>query len=225
MAPKNLLVSYLCLVLSVGPAGIARAADDPSGTASGTAPDTRYPGPSSRPAPTLLNGASDFAGDLGGKRVASSRPYGSSVLSTMDDNGVSGRGAEFISGYYPGAVLMPVRLWGAVRQTGVHHVPARTDLTQLLTLAGGPTNDAELDEVAIQRTAKDGSFQTLHIDLKEFVRGTPSKPVELEPGDVVIVPAAKPLIGPNALTMITVITSIIGVTATVLLVSNQLSKK
>src|SRR5207244_1830868 len=64
------------------------------------------------------------------------------------------RGNEFVSGDTPGAVLMKVNLWGAVNRPGIHYVPLRTDLVTLLSYAGGPMPNAEMDQMLIKRRAK-----------------------------------------------------------------------
>ena len=58
-----------------------------------------------------------------------------------DKNGAdryTGRGSEYVSGAQTGNVLMRINLWGAVGKPGIHHVPAKTNLINLLSYAGGP---------------------------------------------------------------------------------------
>ena len=118
---------------------------------------------------------------------------------------------------------MPVRLWGAVRQPGLHQIPSGTDLMQLLTLAGGPNADAELNDVTIKRSTKDG-YKVIRVALNDFIESPNGKAMELEPNDIVILPATKPFINSNTLTLISVITSIVGIVASSVIIANQIKK-
>ena len=46
-------------------------------------------------------------------------------------------------------VLMPVNVWGEVRNPGVHMVPWDADLRDALSAAGGPTSSANLSKIKI----------------------------------------------------------------------------
>jgi len=62
--------------------------------------------------------------------------------------------------YYYGqgqGVQIDVNLWGEVKQTGKMIVPYTTDIISLISLAGGPTPNAKLDEVRIIRYAMQDS--------------------------------------------------------------------
>src|SRR4051812_38256259 len=81
---------------------------------------------------------------------------GGSGYSLMPEIPGAGGGSEYVSGNFPGAVLIPINLWGAVGKPGIHHVPTRTDLVTLISLAGGPTGDASLGDVSIKRRSQKG---------------------------------------------------------------------
>ncbi len=46
-------------------------------------------------------------------------------------------------------ILMPVNVWGEVRNPGMHMVPWDSDLSDALSAAGGPTSSANLSKVKI----------------------------------------------------------------------------
>ena len=80
------------------------------------------------------------------------------------------RGAEYVSGNQPGTVLMRVNLWGAVNRPGIHHIPIKTDLMSLVSYAGGPKNDALLDEVTIKREVGN-TRKLIKVDVEELIQG------------------------------------------------------
>ena len=55
----------------------------------------------------------------------------------------------------PTSVNIKVQLWGYVRFSGYYIVPAGISLNELISLGGGPTEDAKLDEIRIV-TIKEG---------------------------------------------------------------------
>ncbi len=59
----------------------------------------------------------------------------------------------------PGELTMEVNIWGSVRSPGRYEVPISTNLVQLVSYAGGPTQDAVLDEVRVTRFSKNPSGQ------------------------------------------------------------------
>ncbi len=88
-----------------------------------------------------------------------------------------------------------VSLWGFVKFPGRYVVPLNTSATDLLSLAGGPTDDAHLDELRIYRQ-NENSTQTLlkfnYNDLlweEELITNNREIP-ELLAGDVLVVPGS-----------------------------------
>jgi protein involved in polysaccharide export with SLBB domain len=73
-------------------------------------------------------------------------------------------------------------IWGSVRRPGIHLLGPETDMTELLSSAGGPTEDATLSKVDIIRGI-DRRIERLN--LKEIFES--GENVGLVPGDVVIV--------------------------------------
>lgn len=82
-----------------------------------------------------------------------------------------------------------VCIWGQVNKPGLYAVPDGTDLISLISMAGGPTDDAKLSQVVVVRAAgrAEGS---LTIDLRSYVRsGNRGQIPMLGPGDTVVIPA------------------------------------
>lgn len=134
-------------------------------------------------------------------------------LSTSHELLNLGKGAEFVSGNYPGAVLIRVNLLGSIQRSGIHHVPTRTDLLTLLALAGGPTADADLTEVVLKRK-KRGREEVVPLNLEEIVKEPGNRGPELEPNDMVFVPAKTPLINPNVVTTVSLLSSVLAIVVT-----------
>jgi len=82
-----------------------------------------------------------------------------------------------------------VHIWGQVNKPGLYAVPDGTDLISLISLAGGPTDDAKLSHVVVVRAGvhTEGS---LTVDLRGYVSsGNRTQIPVLGPGDTVVVPA------------------------------------
>jgi hypothetical protein len=109
-------------------------------------------------------------------------------------------GSEFMSGQEPGTVMMKVNLWGAVRKPGIHHIPVKTDLVGLMSFAGGPNDNAIIDEITIKR--QQGNKQTkINVNLSQLIHGEYSANLTLQPDDIIVVPADEPWISQNAFTV------------------------
>lgn len=107
----------------------------------------------------------------------------------MANRNVTGKSVNY---YYakPGDITVTVSLWGFVQKPGLYEVSSSTNLIQLLSLAGGPTNYADLDNIRIIRSQKDKNGKIikkeLKINLEEIVKLTDEQ-IKLQPGDVVYV--------------------------------------
>ena len=99
--------------------------------------------------------------------------------------------ADKESDYITGQELklkLKVNIWGQVRSPGEYIVEDGTNIIGLISLAGGPTDYANLKKVKIIRHV-DGKKQIIKIDIKKFVDSPETMKIpELKPGDVVIVP-------------------------------------
>lgn len=71
-------------------------------------------------------------------------------------------GSVYYNQSVKGKVLVPVNYWGQVTLSGLHFVPAETNLIQGLSMAGGPNGTSKLSNVKLIR--KNGK----KITIKEF---------------------------------------------------------
>lgn len=140
-----------------------------------------------------------------------------------DVNRFSSRGRDipasnvFVYGDPTLDLLVPVKVIGAVEKAGIHFVPKSTDLLTLLSLAGGPSRDAEADNITIKRI-EEGRVTILRADLDAMVSATDEDPIELRANDVVMVPQSQPIISDNVLRVIGFLGGIAGLlTVTVVL--------
>ncbi len=94
--------------------------------------------------------------------------------------------------YYlsPGAdnqLLIKVNVWGEVSKPGIVEVPDNTNLLSLLSMAGGPTENAKLSKVKIVRNFSENRIFTVNV--KDCVRNGKAEQIPMiKPGDTVIVP-------------------------------------
>lgn len=78
-------------------------------------------------------------------------------------------------------------IWGEVKSPGLYLVPDNTDILTLIALAGGPTDDARLQDIRIVRSYGEQE-ETISIDLESYLNsGDKEYNVTLKPGDTVIV--------------------------------------
>lgn len=119
---------------------------------------------------------------------------------------------EFKAGYFPGAIMIPVHLWGATNVTGLFHIPKNTNLTTLLTYARGPSLEAELDSIRIKRTAENKQ-KIFKVDVEKLLEDPNHQDIVLMPNDIVYVENKKSIIDPTWVYVIGFLASILGVTA------------
>jgi protein involved in polysaccharide export with SLBB domain len=92
----------------------------------------------------------------------------------------------------PEAVNIKVSIWGFVKYPGRYVVPYYTNVNDLLSFSGGPTQDSNMDEMKIIRTTVDSSQIVIEVDYKDLLWMENIKEVNKSPkmlaGDVLIVP-------------------------------------
>ncbi len=131
------------------------------------------------------------------------------------------KGAEFVSGDFPGAVMMKINIWGDVEKPGIHYVPAKTDLITLLSYAGGPGDSAILDDVTIRRTV--GGKQTIiDVDVESLLDNPKASFPTLEANDTIVIPKSTPLFSQNTMQMITVVAGLLSITLGSLILKKEL---
>ena len=78
-------------------------------------------------------------------------------------------------------------IWGEVKSPGLYLVPDNTDILTLIALAGGPSEDARLQDIRIVRSYGEHE-ETISVDLESYLNsGDKDYNYTLKPGDTVIV--------------------------------------
>ena len=92
----------------------------------------------------------------------------------------------------PSSINIKVQLWGYVRYPGYYIVPAGTGLNELISFAGGPMEDASLDEIRVTKIKEGSQTKMLKYNYNDMVWEDEIKSqinfVRLEAGDIVVVP-------------------------------------
>jgi hypothetical protein len=91
----------------------------------------------------------------------------------------------------PEAINIKVAVWGWVRYPGRYTIPNYTTLSDFLSLAGGPTDGAELENIKVYRTLYDSTQVTLKFNYDDFYRDENSNKTRKNPvmqaGDIVAI--------------------------------------
>lgn len=83
-----------------------------------------------------------------------------------------------------GELQVKVSIWGEVKSPGLYSIPDRTDLATLLSLAGGPSDGANLSQVKIIHSFPTPSVTI--VNMREFFSSGDRKSIPImKPGDMV----------------------------------------
>ena len=93
----------------------------------------------------------------------------------------------------PTGINIKVSVWGFVKYPGRYFVPINTTPSDLLSFAGGPTDDAHTDDLRLYRVLEDGTNQLLTFNYDDIIWGDSlefSKRIvpNLMASDVLVVP-------------------------------------
>jgi SLBB domain len=124
------------------------------------------------------------------------------------------------------AINIKVMVWGYVRYPGQYIVPSPTDVNQLLSLAGGPTPDASLDEMKIFRVNADKRQTIIAFNYSDLLSGDPGlgRPIkipDLKPGDILLIPGSPKWYAKDYLSIILSIVSVLASVATFIVYSRK----
>jgi polysaccharide biosynthesis/export protein len=92
----------------------------------------------------------------------------------------------------PETVNITVQVWGFVKYPGQYIIPGYSSVNNLISLAGGPTDDAELEDLRLFRVNKDSSQSMIKFNYNDLLwedelSGHINIP-ELLAGDILLVP-------------------------------------
>ncbi len=92
----------------------------------------------------------------------------------------------------PSGINIKVQLWGYVKYPGFYIIPARSNINELISLAGGPTEDALLNDVRVLKIKDDSTTTLLKYNYNDLMWSenltTKITIARLQAGDVVVVP-------------------------------------
>lgn len=122
----------------------------------------------------------------------------------------------------PEAVNIKVAVWGFVRNPGKYLVPSYINVSDLLSYAGGPTDQAKLEDLRIYRTLPDSTQTMIKFDYNDLLWGENLKNKKasvpnLVVGDILLVPGEPRLYFNDYFSMsLSVISTLISLTILVL---------
>lgn len=104
-------------------------------------------------------------------------------------------------GYYdysdPDAVNIKVSVWGFVRFPGKYIIPYYNNAFDLLSYAGGPTENANLEDIRIFRVKEDSSQIFINLDYNDFLWSKELTNEKQAPriltGDILLIPGEERL--------------------------------
>lgn len=92
----------------------------------------------------------------------------------------------------PAGINMKVQLWGYVKYPGYYIVPVKTSINELISFAGGPNEEALLNDIRVLKTEPDSSVAMFKYNFNDMMWEDSLKSriefVRLTAGDVVVVP-------------------------------------
>lgn len=94
-------------------------------------------------------------------------------------------GSIYYSPTTKGKPLVPVHFWGEVKKSGLHYIPIDTPLISGISLAGGLTSSADLEQVRVTRH-KGKDLQSTNFDLSSGGNEEAYRH-HLKPGDTVFI--------------------------------------
>lgn len=92
----------------------------------------------------------------------------------------------------PSTLNIKVAVWGFVRYPGKYIVPSYSSVEDLLSFAGGPTNDAHLDNLRLYRTNEDSTQSLVKFNYNDLFWNENLETISIIPdllaGDILLVP-------------------------------------
>ena len=98
----------------------------------------------------------------------------------------------------PLSINIKVAVWGFVKFPGRYKVPINTTVTDLLSYAGGPTDDAHADQLRLYRVLEDGTSQMHTFSFDDIIWGDSLEFKQrtiptLKASDIMVVPGSQRL--------------------------------
>ena len=106
--------------------------------------------------------------------LLSSAIYGQMKDYELGADRINGRGnynGDYFNYSEPQSINIKVSVWGFVKYPGRYFVPINTTVTDLLSFAGGPTDDAHADDLRLYRVLKDGTNEMYNFTYDDIIWG------------------------------------------------------
>ena len=92
----------------------------------------------------------------------------------------------------PSTINIKVQLWGYVRYPGYYIVPIGMSINELISFAGGPTEDASLDDIRVTKIKEGVQTKIIKYNYNDMMweedLHSQINYVRLEAGDIVVIP-------------------------------------
>ncbi len=137
--------------------------------------------------------------------------------------------SEFVFESYPNQELIPIRLLGAVKNAGLYHVPANMKLTTLLSLAGGTSSEADLENIVIGNdqqnvvSASGVSQKSLNLNLEEVLKSGAQNDYTLASNDIVLIKNKSPLISNDSFRIISIVSVLLTTLLTAVIIKDKVN--
>ena len=99
---------------------------------------------------------------------------------------VNSGGSDYYVGLDRGKPLIQVSILSGVQSPGIYNIPIGTNLSELLSYAGGASNNADLSDIQIRSQTKDKQYNSKRVDLKGLMSDKNSLPA-LQNQDVIYI--------------------------------------
>ncbi len=141
------------------------------------------------------------------------------------------RPSEFLFQNYKNQELISIRLLGAVKKPGLYHVPKNVNLVTLLTLAGGPTQNADIEKIKVGNDSKaftgKNSVATfkqknLTLNLNRAITAGSDPKYNLQTNDIVLVNQKKAWISSDTFRLVSILSVVLSGVLTALVIDDRL---
>jgi|GEM_PF-1853345 len=106
--------------------------------------------------------------------------------------------------------LIRVNIVRGAAASGKYFVPPKTDLLELVALAGGLNADADDTDISVRRR-KGARDEVYSLNLREYMSDNEAKPFYFEDNDVVFAAQVRPIVSSNVSTIVGLTASIMGI--------------
>ncbi len=122
--------------------------------------------------------------------------------------GINGGVSEFYFRQDKDDVLIPVFVLGEVGKPGLYHVPLKSDLVTLLSIAGGLSENADHDSILLRDHRKKDHER---LRMEDLVRDSNLKNRQFLGNEILYVEKTEPLISNNTMLALGLVTTLISI--------------